>query len=539
LKKEIQIKRPKILIVDNDIENLRSIEKILQIFDIELIRALSGNEAKGKIINTDFALTLINVKLPDMSGFDFVKLFQQIDKRKYLPVIFLSTISIENHSEFKDIESYAFDFILKPFIPKILIGKVKIFLNIYEQKKKLEFLLDEQKQINHELINAKTKAENATKAKSIFLANMSHEIRTPLNGIIGVTEIISHMDLSKEQKKYLNIIQISSNSLITIINDILDFSKIESKQVELENIKFNLYDEINEIIKILSYAAKDSYLDLIVNIENDVPKFIIGDSVKLKQILINIINNAIKFTKKGSVKLEVNVEKIVGNKVNIKFQITDTGIGISEAGQKKLFKTFSQAETSTMNKYGGTGLGLSISKSLAKLMNGKIGVISKEGEGSNFWFTAQFELAKKTKVLKIDTPDKEILQTEEKLSVLLAEDNIINQKVAMFNLNKMGYDVDVAINGVVAVDKFKNKKFDVILMDIQMPEMDGIQATKVIREIEKQTNVEKKVLIIAMTANAMKGDREYFIKAGMDQYISKPFKSVELKNLIHENIDNY
>ncbi len=539
MKKEIQIKRPKILIVDNDIENLRSIEKILQIFDIELIRALSGNEAKGKIINTDFALTLINVKLPDMSGFDFVKLFQQIDKRKYLPVIFLSTISIENHSEFKDIESYAFDFILKPFIPKILIGKVKIFLNIYEQKKKLEFLLDEQKQINHELINAKTKAENATKAKSIFLANMSHEIRTPLNGIIGVTEIISHMDLSKEQKKYLNIIQISSNSLITIINDILDFSKIESKQVELENIKFNLYDEINEIIKILSYAAKDSYLDLIVNIENDVPKFIIGDSVKLKQILINIINNAIKFTKKGSVKLEVNVEKIVGNKVNIKFQITDTGIGISEAGQKKLFKTFSQAETSTMNKYGGTGLGLSISKSLAKLMNGKIGVISKEGEGSNFWFTAQFELAKKTKVLKIDTPDKEILQTEEKLSVLLAEDNIINQKVAMFNLNKMGYDVDVAINGVVAVDKFKNKKFDVILMDIQMPEMDGIQATKVIREIEKQTNVEKKVLIIAMTANAMKGDREYFIKAGMDQYISKPFKSVELKNLIHENIDNY
>ena len=524
--------KPKILIVDDKLANLISLEKILSDFNVEFVRALSGNEALSKTLTNNFAIALIDVQMPDMDGYETVKLMRQSSSTKLLPVIFISAVYSEYYYKIKGLETGAVDFITKPIIPEILRGKVKIFLDLYKQKNQLTNLIGELKATNKNLKYAKEKAENATKTKSLFLANMSHEIRTPMNGIIGMVDILKQTDLSKEQKEFINIIEISGNNLLSIINDILDFSKIESGQIELENLKFNLNKTIEDIIKLLSLKAKNKQLSLIQNIDPNIPKFIKGDPFRIRQIIINLVNNAIKFTDKGSVKIEIIPLEQNKKTIKLLFRVIDTGIGISEEEKKKLFKEFSQTQLSTTRKYGGTGLGLSISKKLAELMGGEIGVKSKKGKGSTFWFTAVFE--------KCLTEKKEIIKTTEvknknvkKLSILLVEDNKINQKVAIFNLKRFEHKIDVADNGKIAVEKFKKNKYDLILMDVQMPVMDGIKATKKIREIENENNITDKIKIIAMTASTMKGDKEKFLNAGMDDFISKPFKIKDLENIFN------
>ncbi|MCD4773632.1 MAG: response regulator [Bacteroidales bacterium] len=518
--------RPKILIVDDKKENLISLEKLLKHFDVDFIRALSGNEALSLTLKHEFALGIFDVQMPGMDGYETVEFIYEDPDINNFPIVFVSAIFKDEFHIIKGIQKGAVDFISKPIVPEILQGKVKVFLNLYLQKKELE-------KSNIELKKAREIAEKESYAKSIFLATMSHEIRTPMNGIIGVADMLTNTEMTKSQKELLEIIIVSGSNLMTIINDILDFSKIEAGQIKLENIDFSIHDIIKEIIKLLALKAKDQNTKLSSDIHPEIPDYIKGDPLRLKQTIINLVNNAIKFTKNGTVKIIAEVINIVGENFIIKFSIKDTGIGISKEGAKTIFKSYSQVSSSTSRKYGGTGLGLAISKNLSELMGGKIGVESEETIGSTFWFTTKLE--KSTKIKKVEekheTSEKATKQPQKKLSVLLAEDNLINQKVASANLKRLGHEMDLAENGSIAVEKFKNNKYDVILMDIQMPEMDGITATKKIREIEK-TNNSPEIKIIAITANAQKEDRDLCMTAGMNGFLTKPFVADELINAL-------
>lgn len=516
----------KILIVDDKLENLIALEKILSDFDVDFIRALSGNEALAMTLKHEFALGIFDVQMPEMDGYETVELIHNDPDISYFPVIFVSAIHKDEFNIIKGIEKGAVDFISKPIVPQVLKGKVKVFLDLYEQRKLLQFS-------NDDLKKAKEEAERNSFLKSLFLATMSHEIRTPMNGIIGVTDLLKQTELTDEQMDLVNIIYISGNNLLTIINDILDFSKIEARQVKLEKVKFNIHKIINEILKLLEIRAKEQEDELNAEIADDVPRLAIGDPLRLKQIIINLVNNAIKFTKKGKVTIKVLYVSEDNDKQKIRFAIEDTGIGISEEGKKRLFKSFSQISESTQRQYGGTGLGLAISKNLTELMDGEIGVESEEGVGSTFWFTAMLgKTSQKDEDVPIEEKkeEKKSVEKDQKLEILLVEDNKINQKVAMASLKPFGHKVDLADNGAKAMEKVKEKDYNVILMDIQMPVMDGFTATRKIREYEKEGN-RPKSRIIALTANALKEDREKCFDAGMDDFITKPFKRQDIERI--------
>ncbi len=375
-------------------------------------------------------------------------------------------------------------------------------------------------------------AEEANQAKSRFLANMSHEIRTPLNGISGFAQILNETNLSDEQGKFLYHILKSSEILIELINQILDLSKIEAGEMKLESYPFNLKKLLNDILNMFSPKIDEKNLKLNLVFDDYCPEWISGDALRLKQILINLTGNAVKFTEKGEISIKVYAENKVENKVDIYFEVKDTGIGIPAEKVSNLFNPFYQTDDSTTRKYGGTGLGLAVTKELIELMGGKIEVESAENIGSTFKFKISFQFAE---IFNQNFSEKNHIEEKKTIinsdiKILLVEDDIFSRNLIIVKLNKQNLKCDIAVNGKEAVNAVLLKKYDIILMDCQMPVMDGYTATKKIRELDNG----KKTPIIAMTAHAMAGDREKCIESGMDDYVSKPVNLKILFDLIRK-----
>ena len=373
-------------------------------------------------------------------------------------------------------------------------------------------------------------AESANKAKSLFLANMSHEIRTPMNGVLGMATLLDTSPLNEEQRKYVKTLMHSGNNLLGIINDILDFSKVEAGKLDLETSKFNIDLCIDTVLSTMYHAAANNNVKLNYHLAPDVPKYVLGDVTRLSQVLNNLVSNAIKFTKHGHVEVSVT-QASQDNYALLTFAVKDTGIGIEQDVLPSLFEPFTQADISTTRKYGGTGLGLAICKKLVTLMGGDLFVQSQPGVGSTFTFTILAEHCADTEndALAVE-PDYNgqsiILANKGQLRVLLVEDNMVNQMIALDFLSHLGITADVAENGQLAVDAALAQQYDIIFMDIQMPIMDGLEAT---RQILQHCPAETRPSIIALTANVMKEDVDLYANAGMDDYLAKP---IEMNKLI-------
>ncbi len=507
-----------ILVVDDSPSALEMITSIIDNEGVRIATARSGDAALKKVKTIPFDLILMDILMPEMDGFEVIRQLRNNKATRDIPILII-TARDDELSVLEGFEQGAIDYVTKPFREAELRARVN---NVLELRRSRE-----------ELVKARVLAEKHSRAKSEFLANMSHEIRTPISGILGVVDIFRKTDLDQYQMELMDIIESSTDLLLTIINDILDLSKIEEGKMKLEKIAFNLKKEVNDVIALFGKKAQEKGLNLHVSFDPGIPDAVVGDPVRFKQVLMNLVSNSLKFTAEGSISVRLRVELKEEKNIKIFCEVEDTGIGISEEGQKRLFETFSQVDDSTTRLYGGSGLGLTISRNLVHMMHGQIGVESDPGKGSRFYFTVILSTADGGAASQQQMSSEELrLLKDRDIRLLLVEDNPVNQKVSELMLRDWNVEVSIAGNGKQAVSMYQEVKPDIIFMDVQMPLMDGYEATEMIRNIEKQNDM-KPAYIVAVTASVTSGDRKRSLEAGMDEYITKPFTKEDLVRMMN------
>jgi signal transduction histidine kinase/HPt (histidine-containing phosphotransfer) domain-containing protein len=504
----------KIFVVDDNDTNLFMAEEALG----ERYRVMtlpSAAKMFGLLEKIKPDLILLDIEMPEMDGFTALERLKANEAQADIPVIFLTSMT-DAAMEVRGFQLGAVDFIAKPFSAPVLLNRVKTHMDIAE-------LIRERTTQVRQREEAMAAAEAANQSKSLFLANMSHEIRTPMNAIIGMLELLSHEPLNSRQMGYINTVSHSAASLLTIINDILDMSKIESGKMELLPVDYDFNVFIDNISSLFTYTAREKGLGFVCHVDEGIPRFLYGDDVRLRQIIINIVGNAVKFTEKGKVEM-----RVAADGPHLVFEVTDTGKGIKKEDIGNLFTAFQQVDTSKNRKIVGTGLGLSICLSFAHMMDGSISVESEEGKGSVFTVTVpmingngeKVKSASVSKGKKISAP---------KASILIVDDNEFNLKVAAGLLGLSDIDAQTAPSGPSAIEMIQKTDYDIVFMDHMMPGMDGVEATAAIRALGGKY---ERLAIIALTANAVYGAREFFLSNGFNDFVSKPIDTRELNEVL-------
>ena len=526
-------------------ELAESRELFKTVFNHSAVSIIVADEKERIIAWNPFTEKILDMKREDLFNRPVYDLYPEEEKKR------LGELSIRKKGVVSDIETRmikkdgsVLDVNLSLSVIKNREGKAIGSIGIMHD-------MSIQKNTQKMLIQAKKVAESASEAKTMFLANMSHEVRTPMNTILGMVDLTLDTELTSEQRDNLLTVKNAADILLSLLNDILDLSRVEAGKIQLEHIEINIERIVSSVCKTMDILARNKGLTLQWIIDEDVPDMVKGDPVRIRQVLVNLINNAIKFTQKGKIQVEVKVKSRAKEKCELLFCVSDQGIGIDKDKLERIFDVFTQEDVSTTRQFGGTGLGLAICRKLLELMGGRIWVESKKGKGSKFYFMIPCPIVKKEEVpeaLQGESIESQLMaqitrQKEEKgqkvkqkedLYILLAEDNLVNQKMTQRIIEKKGWKVAVVENGQEVLDILEKEKFDLILMDAQMPVMDGLEATRRIRQNEEKTE-RGHIPIIALTARAMSGDRKKCLDCGMDGYVSKPIDRTQL----YETIESF
>jgi signal transduction histidine kinase len=538
----------RIVVVDDQQANVTLLDRMLEQWGYHnVVTVTDSSRVLDVCSETEPDLVLLDLQMPPPDGFEVMRaLAARNGGHSFVPILVM-TADVTVAARMRALELGAKDFLMKPFD----FNEVRLRLaNLLETRRLHLALRDHNRTLERRVLDrterldeARRAAVEASNMKSVFLANMSHEIRTPMNGVIGMNGLLLDTPLSDRQREYALAVARSGDAMLAVIDDILDFSKIDAGRLELEHLPFDLREMAEQACAMFAAQATAKQIGLLIEIDHDLPP-VLGDPLRIRQVIGNLVSNAIKFTAAGRVTVRVSAQAPVGATALVHVEVADTGIGIGIDGAStgKLFEAFTQADASTTRKYGGTGLGLAIAKQLTEMMGGRIGVESEPGCGSRFWFELSLAVSASSESARPpsrhDQPQA-VLTTggappDDAPLILVAEDSPINQVVAVRMLERCGYRSEVAADGRRAVQALARQAYAAILMDCQMPELDGYGATAEIRSSEMGR---RRTPIIAMTANALAGDREKCLAAGMDDYLSKPVRREELARVLGRWVD--